>query len=209
MNKETHVALQMFLLRSFMPRQFRFTKDEIIDASITIVREKGFKAISAREIGKALKSSSKPIFSLFENMEEVNNEIIKRAYTIYTQYIENAMKENKWPKYKASGMAYISFAKEERELFKLLFMRDRTNEEVEKLNFSPFTEILEKQLGITKEEAELFHLEMWICVHGIASMIATSFLDLDEETISNILSDNFLGLKNRFLEKKNESNKVC
>ena len=199
----------MFLLRSFMPRQFRFTKDEIIDASITIVREKGFKAISAREIGKALKSSSKPIFSLFENMEEVNNEIIKRAYTIYTQYIENAMKENKWPKYKASGMAYISFAKEERELFKLLFMRDRTNEEVEKLNFSPFTEILEKQLGITKEEAELFHLEMWICVHGIASMIATSFLDLDEETISNILSDNFLGLKNRFLEKKNESNKVC
>ncbi len=192
-----------------MPRQFRFTKDEIIDASITIVREKGFKAISAREIGKALKSSSKPIFSLFENMEEVNNEIIKRAYTIYTQYIENAMKENKWPKYKASGMAYISFAKEERELFKLLFMRDRTNEEVEKLNFSPFTEILERQLGITKEEAELFHLEMWICVHGIASMIATSFLDLDEETISNILSDNFLGLKNRFLEKKNESNKVC
>ncbi len=192
-----------------MPRQFRFTKDEIIDASITIVREKGFKAISAREIGKALKSSSKPIFSLFENMEEVNNEIIKRAYTIYTQYIENAMKENKWPKYKASGMAYISFAKEEKELFKLLFMRDRTNEEVEKLNFSPFTEILEKQLGITKEEAELFHLEMWICVHGIASMIATSFLDLDEETISNILSDNFLGLKNRFLEKKNESNKVC
>lgn len=192
-----------------MPRQFRFTKDEIIDASITIVREKGFKAISAREIGKALKSSSKPIFSLFENMEEVNNEIIKRAYTIYTQYIENAMKENKWPKYKSSGMAYISFAKEERELFKLLFMRDRTNEEVEKLNFSPFTEILEKQLGITKEEAELFHLEMWICVHGIASMIATSFLDLDEETISNILSDNFLGLKNRFLEKKNESNKVC
>ncbi len=192
-----------------MPRQFRFTKDEIIDASITIVREKGFKAISAREIGKTLSSSSKPIFSLFENMEEVNNEIIKRAYTIYTQYIENAMKENKWPKYKASGMAYISFAKEERELFKLLFMRDRTNEEVEKLNFSPFTEILEKQLGITKDEAELFHLEMWICVHGIASMIATSFLDLDEETISNILSDNFLGLKNRFLEKKNESNKVC
>ncbi len=199
----------MFLKRSFMPRQFRFTKDEIIDASITIVREKGFKAISAREIGKTLSSSSKPIFSLFENMEEVNNEIIKRAYTIYTQYIENAMKENKWPKYKASGMAYISFAKEERELFKLLFMRDRTNEEVEKLNFSPFTEILEKQLGITKDEAELFHLEMWICVHGIASMIATSFLDLDEETISNILSDNFLGLKNRFLEKKNESNKVC
>lgn len=192
-----------------MPRQFRFTKDEIIDASITIVREKGFKAISAREIGKTLSSSSKPIFSLFENMEEVNNEIIKRAYTIYTQYIENAMKKNKWPKYKASGMAYISFAKEERELFKLLFMRDRTNEEVEKLNFSPFTEILEKQLGITKDEAELFHLEMWICVHGIASMIATSFLDLDEETISNILSDNFLGLKNRFLEKKNESNKVC
>lgn len=192
-----------------MPRQFKFTKEEIIDASISIVRKKGFKAVSAREIGKVLKSSSKPIFSLFLNMEEVNNEIIKKAYAIYTKYIEDAMKEDKWPKYKASGMAYISFAKEEKELFKLLFMRDRTNEEIEKPNFSPFTEILEKQLGISKEEAELFHLEMWITVHGIASMIATSFLNLDEETISNILSDNFFGLKNRFEEKKNGSNKMC
>lgn len=209
MNKETHVALHMFLFRSFMPRQFKFTKEEIIDASISIVRKKGFKAVSAREIGKVLKSSSKPIFSLFLNMEEVNNEIIKRAYAIYTKYIEDAMQEDKWPKYKASGMAYISFAKEERELFKLLFMRDRTNEEVGKPNFSPFTEILEKQLGISKEEAEFFHLEMWICVHGIASMIATSFLNLDEETISNILADNFFGLQKRFLEKRNGSNKMC
>ena len=39
------------------------------------------------------------------------------------------MSAGQYPPYKASGMAYIRFAREQRELFKLLFMRDRTNEE--------------------------------------------------------------------------------
>ena len=34
-----------------------------------------------------------------------------------------------YPPYKAMGMGYIRFAAEERELFRLLFMRDRSGEE--------------------------------------------------------------------------------
>ena len=41
------------------------------------------------------------------------------------------MTDGKYPPYKASGIAYIQFAKEEKELFKLLFMRDRTGEKIE------------------------------------------------------------------------------
>ena len=46
--------------------------------------------------------------------------------------------------------------------------------------------------------ANLFHLEMWVCVHGIATMMATSYLNIEEELVSRMLSDYDLGLKNRF-----------
>ena len=48
----------------------------------------------------------------------------------------------------------------------------------------------------------MFHLEMWIYVHGIASMAATSFLDWDTELISASLTDVYLGVLARFKEKE-------
>ena len=41
---------------------------------------------------------------------------------MYRQYIAEDMSSGEYPPYKASGMAYIRFADEERELFRLLFM---------------------------------------------------------------------------------------
>ena len=43
---------------------------------------------------------------------------------------------------------------------------------------------------------------MWIYVHGIATMLATSFLDWDEAFISRSLTDAYLGLTSRFREEK-------
>jgi hypothetical protein len=39
---------------------------------------------------------------------------------------------------------------------------------------------------------------MWAYVHGIATMFATGFLDLDRELVSKILTDAFLGLKKQY-----------
>ena len=49
-----------------------------------------------------------------------------------------------------------------------------------------------------RRAAERFHLELWIFVHGIASMIATSYLDWEMETVSEVLTDAYLRLKARF-----------
>ena len=48
--------------------------------------------------------------------------------------------------------------------------------------------------GISREQAELLHMEMWSCVHGIGTMLATSFLELDDDLISRMLSDIYQGL---------------
>ena len=63
-------------------------------------------------------------------------------------------------------------------------------------------DLIQQAAGISRESARMFHLEMWIYVHGIAAMAATSFLDWDTELISASLTDAYRGLLARFKEKE-------
>lgn len=113
------------------------------------------------------------------------------------------MTAGEYPVYKASGMAYIRFAKDERELFMLLFMRDRSSEQTgdDKNEIKPLIEIIMKSTGLSEQDAYLFHLEIWVYVHGIATMIATSYLEWNWDTISQMLTDGYAGLKQRYCGK--------
>ncbi len=183
-----------------MPPKFKFTKEQIIAAALAVTRKSGMTGLTARGLATELGSSAKPIFGLFKNMEEVQNEVMAAANRLYQSYIQNGMADSKYPPYKASGIAYIQFAKEEKELFKLLFMRDRTDERIEenREEIRPMLNIIMKNLGISEDEAYLFHLELWLYVHGIATMIATNYLDWDIEFISRALTDAYEGLKHRY-----------
>ena len=186
-----------------MPRKFMFTREEVLAAALNLVREQGIAAVTARRLGEKLGSSSKPIFSLFENMEDVLSAVMEAADKLYQNYLKEDMTSGKYPPYKASGMAYIRFAKEEKELFKLLFMRDRSHENTDnKEENKQLLELIQQNLGINEEEAYLFHLEMWIYVHGMATMLATSYLELDEAFISKVLTDGYEGMKTRYIGGK-------
>ena len=185
-----------------MPPKFKFTREEIIQAALDLTRESGIAAVTARGLGAKLGSSVKPIFSLFENMEEVQNEVLKAAEKLSQARIRETMESGQYPPYKASGIAYICFAREEKELFKLLYMRDRSRETFDEGDsIKPLIEEIQKQTGLSEEDAYRFHLEMWVYVHGIATMIATSYLEWDLDTVSEVLTDAYVGLKYRFSQK--------
>lgn len=187
-----------------MPPKVKITKNDIINAAIDIIRN-GCEDLNARSIAAALSCSTQPIFSNFNTMEELWGAVINEVYRIYLRFIDNEVKSEKYPRYKSFGVGYIRFAKEEKELFKLLFMRNRDNEELTySKDFEESVEIIMKANGFSREKAELVHLEMWTCVHGIGTMLATSFVNLDWETISKITSDVYLGVIER--AKNNGSN---
>ena len=190
-----------------MPPKFKFTKDEITNAALNVTQNNGISGLTARALAAELGCSVKPIFGLFKNMEEVQQEVLAAANLLYQNYLQEDMQKGQYPPYKASGMAYIRFAKEQKELFKLLFMRDRSSEKIEenKGEIKPLMQLIQKNLGISEDEAYLFHLEMWLYVHGIATMIATSYLDWDDEFISKVITDAYMGLKYRYTEGKDNA----
>ncbi len=189
-----------------MAPKAKINSKEIIDTALSLVREEGIDALNARRLAEALSCSTQPIFSNFSSMDELKDEIIAAAYRLYKAYLSEDMKKGEYPPYKASGMAYIRFAKEEKELFKLLFMRDRSAEKISESreDIRPILEIIMKNLSISENEAYLLHLELWVFVHGIASMIATNYLGWDIAFISSALTDAYQGLRQKYIKESAE-----
>lgn len=186
-----------------MPPKVKIQKQEIIEAAVALVRQSGPQAINARSIAAALDCSTQPIFSNFASMDALRLAVVAAADSQYQSYIKREIEKGEYPPYKASGMAYIRFAKEEKELFKLLYMRDRSAEHPPKEAglSGQLKSLVHNSTGFSGARAGLFHLEMWAYVHGVAAMLATGFLELDWPLISQMLTDAYMGLKKRFEEE--------
>ena len=191
-----------------MPRRVSVYKEDIINAAITIVRENGYEALNARALAECLGCSTQPIFSNFSSMDDLSGQVLIRCLESYNSYVKAEFdRQQGFPPYKTYGMAYIRFAKEQKNLFKLLFMRDKTGEQtgVEDSTFLEVLPLIMKSMGLSEELAALFHLEMWTFVHGIGSMIASSSYDWDMDLASKTLTDAYQGLKHRFEQLKTEA----
>jgi len=183
-----------------MPPKVKVTKEAVVAAAVQIVRSQGAQALNARTVAAALACSTQPVFSNFATMEQLWLAVLKEADALCGVYISREMEQGVYPAYKASGMAYIRFAKEEKELFKALYMRQRREDtSYEALHFgAPMEQLVEENTGLSGDRMKLFHLEMWAYVHGIAVMFATGFLDLEWELVSQMLTDAYQGLKKQY-----------
>jgi len=173
----------------------KITKEEILSGALELAKTDPEKAWNARALAAHLGISTQPIFTHFSGMEEVKESVLRRVAAHFETRMQEEITAGKYPAYKASGMAYVAFAREEPALFRLLYMRSRrdVNDEDDKL-LEMVWGFVKDQTGFVGDKVKLFHLEMWSCVHGIATMIATGYLDLDEEAVSMILSDLYHGL---------------
>ena len=183
-----------------MPKSVTITKESIINATVELVRREGADAINARAVARELNVSTQPIFSNFASINDLFIATVERSVEIFREYMQRELESGIYPDYKASGMAYIRFAKEQKELFKLLYMRDRTGEgytEEESL-FSEMEKMVHDSTGLVGDDTTKFHFEMWTLVHGIATMLATNYLTLKEEAISAIITDVYQGLKKQY-----------
>lgn len=180
-----------------MAPKAKYTKQMVIDSAFNLVREQGISALSARSLAKKMNSSSQPIFTYFNNMDEVREEVIKRAKEVYRyDYILEGLKMN--PPFKGVGIKYIEFANKDKMLFELLFMSknnmtshylpsfDENAKDVEKVLVDSYHLSLE-------DSKELYNL-LSIFVHGIATLFARESYILTEEDASNMLSTVFMAL---------------
>lgn len=190
-----------------MPPAKKVLKEQIVEAAIQIIREDGLEGINARTLAKKLGCSVQPVFSNFSTMQEVRVAAVEAALERYRQYVEEGCRGAGLP-YKGIGMAYIRFAKEEPQLFRLLFMNQCNAGLQEYLKGDPLTNRYVVQYGgeatgLSGEDMDAFHRNMFVFTHGIATLIATQTCLFTEEQVSGMLTDMFVS--QTWLQEKKQS----
>lgn len=165
-----------------MPPTVRFTRDAVLHAACQLMRREGMEALNARAIAKELGGSTQPIFRLFTNMEDLHRELILYVARQFQAHAEADMAQSDSP-YIQLCTTYLLYGRDEPELFKLLFMRDRVSEGQysDQTNFDLVFNIIKKETPLDDETALRFFERTWLFIHGLAVCIATKYIPCQDE----------------------------
>lgn len=165
-----------------MPPTVRFTRDAVLHAACQLMRREGIEALNARAIAKELGGSTQPIFRLFTNMEDLHRELILYVARQFQAHAEADMAQSDSP-YIQLCTTYLLYGRDEPELFKLLFMRDRVSEGQysDQTNFDLMFNIIKKETPLDDETALRFFERTWLFIHGLAVCIATKYIPCQDE----------------------------
>lgn len=165
-----------------MPPTVRFTRDAVLHAACQLMRREGMEALNARAIAKELGGSTQPIFRLFTNMEDLHRELILYVARQFQAHAEADMAQSD-SHYIQLCTTYLLYGRDEPELFKLLFMRDRVSEGQysDQTNFDLVFNIIKKETPLDDETALRFFERTWLFIHGLAVCIATKYIPCQDE----------------------------
>lgn len=165
-----------------MPPTVRFTRDAVLHAACQLMRREGMEALNARAIAKELGGSTQPIFRLFTNMEDLHRELILYVARQFQAHAEADMAQSDSP-YIQLCTTYLLYGRDEPELFKLLFMRDRVSagQYSDQTNFDLVFNIIKKETPLDDETALRFFERTWLFIHGLAVCIATKYIPCQDE----------------------------
>ena len=180
-----------------MPKKPKFTREEIIDAAYAIVREEGKDNLVARNLAKRLNSACSPIFTLFESMDEVKQEVLKKAKASFVESLKQSL--NYFPIFKEFGLRYVKFAIENPNVYLLLFeMRNSIGMEDILSDFAdvidPILEGIEKTFDLDREESKYLCNHMIITANGMATLLATEKIRYSQDEIGKYMSEACVGL---------------
>ena len=175
-----------------MPPRVKFTKEEIVEAALRVTREGGIDSLTARSLAAELGASTRPMFTYFETVDELKHEVHEAAKGIYKTYIERGLAEP--VPFLGVGQNTIRFAREEPELFRLLFLQKPDGADggaAEALAFSQDL-VRDSIMGIYKMdayEADCYYRNLWLIAFSFCAMIAAGECPYTDEQLSAMFTE--------------------
>lgn len=175
-----------------MPPKFKVTKEEIVEAALSITRKQGIEGVTAREIASVLGVSSRPIFSWFEGMDQVKDAVCEAAKKIFSEYVQRGL-EQPIP-FLGVGQQYIRFAKEEGELYKLLFLtrpKDSMGGAISAMQCAQklVRPSLMSIYKIDEKMADNYFRDMWLVAFSFGTLIVTNGCFFSDSQMAQIMSE--------------------
>ncbi len=175
-----------------MAPKVKFRKDEIVQAALAVAGTKGIDAVTAREVARQLGISTRPIFTYYDTMDRLKADVYTLAKERYREYVKRGL-EGPVP-FLGVGQQYLHFAKEEPELYKLLFLTRPdavSGGAMEALRFSQdlVRESLMRIYHMDGETADKYFRDLWLVVFSFATLIVTDDCPYTDEEMSAVLTE--------------------
>lgn len=180
-----------------MPAVRRISRDAIVDAAVEVLREGGFSAVNARSVAKKLGCSTQPIYSSFQNMDELKAALRARAIALHTQRVQDSLRahEGNDTRYSSYGMSFVKFAAEEKQLFRWLYLEGGQMEPYQNDILLPeVLRAMEDEFGYPEDVARRFHQDMIYYSYGLAILANTDHLHLTESELREAFRREFRAL---------------
>ena len=176
-----------------MARKEQITKQIILEGAFNLLKEQGSEMVTARKLAAYIGCSTQPIFRVYQNMEELNAELFEKAKAYYENYCNEFEKGNVIP-FVDLALCYIQFAKDELNLFRLLFLtkHDDENTMYDLINGKEHSFVIneiKKIPNLNMSHAGDIFMKIFIFMHGMACMAICGELDLSKEEILPTLEE--------------------
>ena len=169
-----------------MPAVVELSKDRIVKVAVKMVNEDGWDSINARSLATRLGVSTKPLYRIYSNMDEVKKDIYDEIAKQYDEFLTSRIDSKK--ALLTLCIAYVEFALEYKNLFVSLFLSNnlkwKSIENVldEKWNQSTIVNLVNKH-GLSFDDAKNLFMNMWLYANGLATLIATNDITMDEQEV--------------------------
>ncbi|HWV75645.1 MAG TPA: TetR/AcrR family transcriptional regulator [Pseudosphingobacterium sp.] len=183
-------------------------KDEnrikILDASLQIVKEEGWQALSMRKIADIIEYTAPMIYEYFANKEAILAELAGKGYLILAKRVREAKENETIPEKQIEAMwlTYWQFAFEEKELYQLMFGIGTQCCEMEK-SFKCFdshavliSNVIKEIMHDKNPSEEMVcrkYFTYWSIIHGLISINLVNKGN-GEETNQQVLKDAIYGI---------------
>lgn len=166
-----------------MPRTKQIEKQDILRAAAEVIRQKGESALTVRSIAGVLGCSTQPLYYEFANIEQLRAELLPYVRQQYLQF--------RCSNYKEFGRHFLNFARQEKELFRFVYLRRRAPGEtlLDDINYDETIRLLSQNLEMEPETARRMHHQMQLRCYGLGVMLATDYLELTEAQIETELTE--------------------
>ncbi len=184
-------------------RPRRLDPDAIVQAAAELLREHGWKEVTARSIAAHLGTSTTPIYSVYASLETIEDDLRMR---LTTEFLERLLTPRSDNPVLDLAFGYVLFARDEPRLFEFLFgtyHRKLTSAGAKELERLGFVKRVRELLGdgapnpidiyfgdATPDMSDDVIFKGWVFAHGLARLIGDAELQgFDDEAVRQLLAE--------------------
>lgn len=179
----------------------KVSKQKILEASIDVIKKYGYEKLSVRNIAKQLGCSTQPIYSEFGDKQKLEKAVYQEAQKHHKKYAEQFAKNMDVMPYMAVGMGFVKFAKQEKQLFRFLYMQNKWSAENESFDYAKIIEKIKTTHNLSSKKAMALHGDMTIYAYGLAVLENLGITNFSDEEISERFEAEFSALKTNLIKK--------